>query len=296
MIRLVRYLADGSMGVGVLRDGRVRMLPFATMGQALALRRDVLLRAVEQPGDEVPDAVLLTPIDGATEVWASGVTYARSRDARIEETAVTDVYELVYDADRPELFLKSVAWRVRTNGETIGIRSDSELNVPEPELGLVCNAHGEIVGHVVVNDVSSRSIEGENPLYLPQAKIYAGACAISTGIRLVDGETGTFAIGMRILRDGETVYEGETDTSQMHRGFDELVAALFAGDHFPQGAVLSTGTGIVPPMDFTLAEGDVVRIDIAGVGELENRVVRGTAAFPPEGFATAAFPPDGRVA
>lgn len=289
MAHLIRFRHDGAAGVGVLRDGHVHELPFVSVGAALAVTRDELLRAVRDPGREIADAVLLAPVDGATEIWASGVTYARSRDARVEESTVTDVYELVYDADRPELFFKSVAWRVRTSGETIGIRSDSELNVPEPELGVVANAYGEIVGHIVVNDVSSRSIEGENPLYLPQAKIYAGACAISTGIRIADdaGDAGSFPITMEIVRDGAVVFAGETDTAEMTRGLDELVAALFAGDHFPEGAVLSTGTGIVPPMEFTLAEGDVVRIEIPGVGDLENRVVIGKAAFAPEGSAGA---------
>ncbi|MGL5912396.1 MAG: fumarylacetoacetate hydrolase family protein [Phycicoccus sp.] len=287
MTHLVRYRRDRSEGVGTLREGRVRELPFASMGDALALTRQQLLRALRDEGAVVPDAVPLAPVDGRTEIWASGVTYERSRDARIEEATVTDVYELVYDAARPELFFKSPAWRVRTTGETIGIRSDSELNVPEPELGLVCNAHGEIVGFVVVDDVSSRSIEGANPLYLPQAKTYAGACAISAGVRIREEETDvqTFAIDMEIVRDGVYVYRGHADTSEMVRGFDELVGALFAADHFPEGVVLSTGTGVVPPIDVTLAEGDDVRIVVAGVGALENRVVRGKESFRTAGSA-----------
>jgi 2-dehydro-3-deoxy-D-arabinonate dehydratase len=208
-------------------------------------------------------------------VWAAGVTYERSRSARQEESSVGGVYQLVYDADRPELFFKSVAWRVVTDKEPIAIRRDSALNVPEAELALVVNAHGEIVGYTVCNDMSSRSIEGENPLYLPQAKIYAGACALASGIRPVweVPDTGQLGIELTVTRATEAVWQGRTSTASLVRRPVELVAWLFAEQSFPDGVVLSTGTGLVPEMDFTLQPGDVVTIAIDQVGTLSNVVV-----------------------
>jgi 2-dehydro-3-deoxy-D-arabinonate dehydratase len=223
---------------------------------------------------------LLPPIDGRTEVWASGVTYLRSREARVEESSQQSVYELVYEAERPELFFKSPAWRVVTNDEPIAIRADSVLNAPEPELALVINSAGETVGYLVSNDVSSRSIEGENPLYLPQAKVYAGACALSNGIRPAwEVDAAELGIQLGVQRDGETAFTGGTSTAQIHRSLDEVVSYLYLAENHPHGCVLSTGTGIVPEVTFTLTPGDVVTISIAGVGTLSNPVVVGKEHF-----------------
>lgn len=224
---------------------------------------------------------LLPPVDGRTEVWASGVTYERSRDARVEESSEKTVYEKVYDATRPELFFKSPSWRVVLDGELIGIRHDSSLNVPEPELAIAVNSTAEIVGYLVCNDVSSRVIEGENPLYLPQAKIFAGACALSAGIRPAweVPDAGDLAITLTVTRGGETAYREQTSTARMHRSPKDLVPYLFAGDAHPAGALLSTGTGIIPGLDFTLQEGDEVMIDIGSVGTLANRVTVGKEPF-----------------
>jgi 2-dehydro-3-deoxy-D-arabinonate dehydratase len=244
---------------------------------------EALVAETVKAGDSVPaDQVLfLPPVDGATEVWASGVTYERSMAARVEESTEKSVYERVYDAERPELFFKSVAWRVVTDGEPIAIREDSGLDVPEPELGLVVNSAAEIVGYVVCNDMSSRSIEGENPLYLPQAKVYAGSCAISCGIRPVweIADPRALDISLTVHRDGKPAWQGETSTARMKRPLEELVAYLFRGESFPEGAFLATGTGIIPEMSFTLAAGDRVDIEIASVGTLSNPVVAGKAAL-----------------
>ena len=241
--------------------------------------------ALSDSGPEVPVAglTLLPPVDGRMEVWASGVTYRRSREARKEESSVASVYDLVYDADRPELFFKAPAWRVVTDGEPVGIREDSEIDVPEPELALVLSSRGEVVGYAVCNDMSSRNIEGENPLYLPQAKVYAGSCALANGIRLATDVADPYALEVHatVERDGELVWQASTSTAQLHRKLTDLAEALFRGLDFPDGAVLSTGTGIVPGLDFTTQAGDVVTITIEGVGTLTNPVVAGTTPFAP---------------
>ena len=217
---------------------------------------------------------LLPPIDGLTEVWASGVTYQRSSDARQEESVVADVYARVYDAERPELFFKSQAWRVVATMEPIGVRPDSPINVPEPELALVINAAGETVGYTMCNDVSSRSIEGENPLYLPQAKVYTGSCALGPVIRPSWEIREPYALGItiRVTREGTVAWEAQTNTSLLHRRFDDIVEHLYRNNTFPDGAVLSTGTGLVPDMSFTLEPGDVAVVDIDGIGQLVNYV------------------------
>ncbi|WP_244312805.1 fumarylacetoacetate hydrolase family protein [Microbispora hainanensis] len=232
------------------------------------------------PDRSLGDVRLLAPADGAMEVWAAGVTYLRSRDARVEESSLKSVYELVYDAERPELFFKSPAWRVVVDGEPVGIRSDSELNVPEPELALVVNRFEEIVGYVVCNDMSSRSVEGENPLYLPQAKVYAGACALSPGIRPAwEVDPSDLAIRLTITREGEVVWNGTTSTKQIRRPFAQLTAYLFHSENHPHGAVLATGTGVVPDLDFLLQAGDVITVTIDEIGELRNPVVVGKDHF-----------------
>jgi 2-dehydro-3-deoxy-D-arabinonate dehydratase len=217
---------------------------------------------------------LLMPVE-PPEVWCAGVTYERSRDARIEESRI-DVYSLVYDAERPELFLKDAACRRTVGpGRTIGVRGDSTWDVPEPEIALVLGADGEIEGYTIGNDVSSRAIEGENPLYLPQAKLFAGACAIGPAILSVDGAAPEFEITMRIFgTDGSEVFAGETSTAKMRRGFEELVSWLRRDNPVPPGSVLLTGTGLVPPDDFTLEPGQRVEIHVPEIGTLVNPVGR----------------------
>jgi 2-dehydro-3-deoxy-D-arabinonate dehydratase len=208
------------------------------------------------------------------EVWCAGVTYRRSRDARIEESVAQDVYSLVYDADRPELFLKDAACRRTVGpGEPIGVRSDSGWNVPEPEIGLVLGSGGTIAGVTIGNDVSSREIEGANPLYLPQAKVFAGACSIGPAVS-TPPPVGPLEIRLRVLdADGGEAFAGETSTASMKRTFDELVSYLLRDNPVPEGSVLLTGTGLVPPDDFTLEPGHVVEIEVPGIGTLSNPVV-----------------------
>jgi 2-dehydro-3-deoxy-D-arabinonate dehydratase len=220
---------------------------------------NALLRAL--PGTEPADGPLLPPIEADQEVWASGVTYLRSRDARKVESSVGDVYQMVYDAERPELFFKSIGWRTVGAGTPVRIRADSTWNVPEPELVLVMNQWQEIVGFTLGNDMSSRDIEGKNPLYLPQAKIYNGACALGPGIVIAEpDEFRDLPIRIEIVRGEQAVFQGETSITQMKRRFEELVAYLFKEMEFPEGAFLMTGTGSVPPDTFTLQADDVVRI------------------------------------
>jgi 2-dehydro-3-deoxy-D-arabinonate dehydratase len=215
---------------------------------------------------------LEAPLD-VQEVWASGVTYLRSKIARIEESAGGgDFYDLVYQAERPELFFKSMAHRVVGNGQPVRIRRDSAWNVPEPELALVLSAAGMIVGYTIGNDMSSRSIEGENPLYLPQAKVYDGSCSLGPGILLRDGDEIPRDIHMIINRQGSAVFEGTTSTTRIRRPLTELADYLFREMTFSNGVFLLTGTGIVPPDDFTLHPGDKVSITIEGIGTLENIV------------------------
>lgn len=221
-----------------------------------------------------PPWSLLLPVE-PPEVWCAGVTYERSRDARLEESGL-DLYALAYEADRPELFLKDAGCRRTVGpGGTIGLRADAAWNVPEPEIGLVLGAGGAIEGYVVGNDVSSRDIEGANPLYLAQAKIYAGACAL--GPAVLDAATAAppFAIELRI-RDagGALAFEGATSTARMRRGFEELVEWLLRDNPVPPGSVLLTGTGLVPPDDFTLLPGMLVEIHVPGIGTLVNPVAR----------------------
>jgi 2-dehydro-3-deoxy-D-arabinonate dehydratase len=220
---------------------------------------------------------LLAPIE-APEIWCAGVTYERSRDARVEEaqTDARDVYALVYDAERPELFLKDAQMRRTVGpGGAIRVRSDARWTVPEPELGLVLGEGGEPVAVTIGNDVSSRDIEGANPLYLPQAKIYAGACAIGPALSVPDDWSAPFAIRLRIAdRDGAELFAGETSTERMRRSPQELAAWVVRDNPIPAGSVLLTGTGLVPPDDYTLEPGHTVEIEIDGIGVLRNEVAR----------------------
>ncbi len=218
---------------------------------------------------------LLAPVE-QQEVWAAGVTYLRSKKARMEESDFSaTAYDQVYEAPRPELFFKSLPEKVVASGDAVGIRKDARWNVPEPELALVINSRGHIVGYTIGNDMSSRDIEGENLLYLPQAKIYHRSCALGPCIAVGMGEAEARAwkIGLRILRGRQTAFQGETSVAQIKRGFAELVGYLFRSQTFPHGAVLLTGTGIVPPDGFTLQARDTIQIDVSGIGRLENRVI-----------------------
>ncbi|MBX9679599.1 MAG: fumarylacetoacetate hydrolase family protein [Gemmataceae bacterium] len=219
-------------------------------------------------------AMLVAPID-QQEVWAAGVTYKRSEEARKRESVgAAQFYDLVYSAARPELFFKSPAWRVSGPGERVHIRRDARWSVPEPELALVISPELKLVGFTIGNDMSSRDIEGENPLYLPQAKFYDHACALGPAITLVADMPAPDAAVIRVTieRGGAKVFEGDTKVSAIKRSFEELIGWLGRETSFPHGAILLTGTGIVPADTFTLAVGDIVHIDVTGIGRLTNVV------------------------
>ncbi len=283
-MEIVRYLDAGRGPLAGIQDGAgVHKLPVPSLSALLALPlaeiRGVTAKATADPA-VAGEVTLLPPAEGRMEVWAAGVTYFRSREARLEESGGASFYDRVYDAERPELFFKSVPWRVVTHGQPIAIRRDSALNVPEAELAIVVNSAAEIVGYTICDDVSSRTIEAENPLYLPQAKVYAGACAVAPLIRPAWEISATdLAISMEITRDGGVAWSGRTSTSQIKRPLQSLVDCLFAEQSFPDGAIISTGTGIVPEITFTLAPGDTVTIEIDQVGVLTNTVVAGKDAL-----------------
>lgn len=224
------------------------------------------------PAGEAVVGEKVAPIDPMQEVWAAGVTYLRSRDARRIESTVADMYDKVYEAARPEIFFKSLGWRVVGTGQPIRIRSDSGWNVPEPELVLVINSHREIVGYCAGNDVSSRDIEGENPLYLPQAKNYNGSCALGHGILLCEPDSiHDIPIRLEVQRGNKTIFAGETTTATMKRTLSELTEYLTRELDFPNGVFLMTGTCLVPDGEFTLQPNDVVIIQV-GPLKIENRV------------------------
>lgn len=224
---------------------------------------------------EFDPATVLAPIV-SQEVWAAGVTYYRSRNARIDESKDTgggSFYDRVYAAERPELFFKATGRRVVGPGCAVRIRSDAKWSVPEPELTLLINPAGEIVGYTIGNDMSSRDIEGENPLYLPQAKVYDGSCALGPCVLLSNEPLDkTTTIQIQITRQGETVFTGSTTLAELKRDPKDLARFLFRDNSFDQGVFLMTGTGIVPANDFTLAQGDAIRIEIEQIGRLENYV------------------------
>src|SRR3954466_14312377 len=257
-------LPDGSvpLAAGDPRGRPERLLPsHLTIDVLLSSGAGALGDALADPSANrepcPPDAAILAPIENQ-EVWAAGVTYERSRDARMDESSEPSIYDRVYDAPRPELFMKSAGWRVRASGESVGIRADSTWDVPEPELALVIAADGGLAGITIGNDMSSRSIEGDNPLYLPQAKVYEHACALGPAIVPHRGALPDVGIELEIERDGAVVASERTRSGRLRRAADELCEWLFRALEFPVGAVLLTGTGAVPPPEFTLAANDLV--------------------------------------
>ena len=244
-----------------------------TITQAMHLTLEELKSAVSKTSGTVAGE-LVAPISPEIELWGAGVTYLRSRDARKEESGVPDVYQRVYEADRPELFFKSNAVRARGTGSPVGIRYDSDASVPEPEVAIYINRYREIIGYAICNDMTARTIEGENPLYLSQAKIYIGSTAIGPDITpaWLAPTAAEMKIKARILRGAQIAWEAETSLAALNRTLEDLITYLFRCQDFPHGVILSTGTGIVPPLDISLAAGDVVEIDVAGIGKLTNPV------------------------
>jgi 2-dehydro-3-deoxy-D-arabinonate dehydratase len=267
--RFVRVAKDGGACVGCLDGEAIELLDHDDPLAALAGVGETVERIAAS------DAALLPPID-APEIWCAGVTYERSRDARLEEAATDarDVYALVYEADRPELFLKDAGMRRTVGpGAAIRVRGDSSWTVPEPELGIVLGSERTPVAVTIGNDVSSRDIEGANPLYIPQAKVFAGACAIGPALAVPDAWSAPFEIRLRITdRDGTELFSGATSTANMRRTPHELVEWLLRDNPVPAGSVLLTGTGLVPPDAYTLLPGHTVEIEIDGIGVLENTV------------------------
>lgn len=282
--RLVRLAGAGDgVHVGVIEDDELTVLDARDPVAVLQGREPI---APVQRGrlldteSCVPPAPwrLLVPVV-APETWAAGVTYERSRDARLAESQVADVYDLVYAAQRPELFIKDAAGRRTVGpGEPIAIRTDSDWSVPEPELAIVLGEDGAPLAVTIGNDVSARDIEGANPLYLPQAKVYARACALGPALLVPDGLDSPFEIELRIMAaDGEVLFAGRTATDRMHRSLPELVEFLRRDNPVPAGSVLLTGTGIVPPDDVSLSPGQQVEITITGIGTLCNPVTLAAA-------------------
>ena len=281
-------LADGESRIAALADDdhSLRLLDLTQVDKLQSLT-DILhapdplglARFLIDPKVEplpLNKATLLAPID-QQEVWAAGVTYKRSQVARMEESkSGASHYDKVYTADRPELFFKAPAGRVSGPGEPVRVRFDSGWSVPEPELALVISDKQKLAGFTIGNDMSARDIEGENPLYLPQAKVYRQSCALGPCILIPEAplDRAKTRITLVVKRKGKEAHRGSTDLGQMVRTFDDLIAWLFRENDFPGGAILLTGTGVIPPDDFTLEDGDVVAIEATGIGTLSNPVVK----------------------
>ncbi|MFC5451370.1 fumarylacetoacetate hydrolase family protein [Paenibacillus aestuarii] len=288
-MRIIRYQKETQLQLAAVTDqGDVYTLPqsdYLSLQQEAEGQGVTMLELVhaairdQQPiAERLEELTLAVPIE-APEVWAAGVTYQRSREARNYEATgglanALTFYDKVYDAERPEIFFKSTAARTVGPGEEVQLRSDSHWQVPEPELGLVLGKQGSIIGYTIGNDMSCRDIEGENPLYLPQAKVWKRSCALGPAIRLVETVENPYdlQIACRIYRHDETVVEGTANTGQLKRKLEELASYLVRDNELFEGTVLLTGTCIVPPDDFTLADGDRIEIDIAGIGTLINPV------------------------
>jgi 2-dehydro-3-deoxy-D-arabinonate dehydratase len=286
-LKLCRFRSSRGVSFGVLEGGElldltgVDPVKFKDLGSAYAesgadvgamtsLLRDASERAEKAPYQE---RLLEIPLE-SMEIWAAGVTYLRSRVARETETKSKGIYDRVYEATRPELFIKDTGLRCVGPGQDVCVRSDSVWSVPEPELTVVFDEHAKVVGYTIGNDVSSRDIEGENPLYLPQAKVYRGSSAIGPVIVTPDEveDPQALEITMRIVREGRVAFEGAVNTSQMKRSVEELASYLRRDNVLRRFTLLMTGTSIVPPDEFTLREGDGVQVQIQGIGVLRNRV------------------------
>ncbi|MEH7224701.1 fumarylacetoacetate hydrolase family protein [Bacillus sp. JJ1566] len=289
-MRIIRFVNNHSAVVlGALTDqGDIYSLPYSDFMELVNQAESAgvsTLRLVENSiagtepiRESLEELELLVPIV-APEVWASGVTYEKSRDARNYETTSGNndeqtCYDKVYDAERPELFLKSTAARTVGPNTPVYLRNDSNWQIPEPEVGLVLTKDGRIVGYTIGNDMSCRDIEGDNPLYLPQAKIWKHSCAIGPAIRLAETveDPYNFQLSCRIFRDDQLVVEGTANTAQLKRRFDELVSFLIRDNEIFEGTVLLTGTSIVPPNEFTLKDNDQIEIEISSIGILANPV------------------------
>ena len=283
-MKLCRFKpSDGSVRIGLIEDSN-NVLDLSSVSitslSALFEEEDFTKRieeATKTPLSKhrLADVRVLAPIEHQ-EVWAAGVTYLRSKKARMDESDFSaSAYDRVYEAERPELFFKSLPEKVVSPNEPVGIRKDARWNVPEPELALVMNSRGNIVGYTIGNDMSSRDIEGENALYLPQAKVYQRSCSIGPFVTIgkSENEVRSWGIKLEIERDSKMCFQGETTPGQLKRSFGELVSFLFRSQTFPNGVTLLTGTGIIPSDDFTLLPGDLIRIHISGVGTLANKVI-----------------------
>ena len=274
---LWRVLADGRprLARGPADGGPAELLDAgATVDGVLGGDPGALERLLDGPGEPAPEGLAVLAPVGGQPVWAAGVTFRRSRDARLEESRGLDAYDKVYEAERPELFLKALPGTARGPGQPIGVRADSDWDVPEPELAVVADRRGEIVAFTIGDDVSSRSIEGENPLYLPQAKLYAGSCAVGPCLVPV-GEApdpAAMEITLTIERDGDELFADRCAVADMKRSLAELVDWLWRGQDLPLGVVLLTGTSIVPPPELTLRPGDRVTVAVSGLGRLVNPV------------------------
>jgi 2-dehydro-3-deoxy-D-arabinonate dehydratase len=283
-------LATGEIAVGTLQGNQVALLdsdnPFEVKTLSDVLHAPDLNRLVSDLPRHcrrrvaAADVMLLAPLDHQ-EVWAAGVTYKRSQEARERESVgAARFYDLVYAAPRPELFFKATPSRVVGPDDAVVVRRDSRWSVPEPELALVLSPSLQLVGFTIGNDMSARDIEGENPLYLPQAKVYAGCCALGPCVTLASDlpPLAQVIVHLIIEREKKTVFDGNTRLSEMARPFDDLVSWLSRDNRFPHGVILLTGTGVVPPDDFTLSQGDVITIEITGIGRLTNCVQQGMPA------------------
>ena len=277
---MTTIVARASNGLLATSSDETRLLPGEASIDGLLMSTDPFATLdawyeAGTPSDLVAHGALLTPVE-SQEVWAAGVTYHRSRTARMSESSTVGAdhfYDLVYEADRPELFFKATPNRVVGPDAGVRIRRDSSWNVPEPELTLAISANGQVIGYTIGNDMSSRSIEGENPLYLPQAKIYSACASVGPWLTIGDEPGPESRIEMTISRNADHVFEGATRFAELRRSPAELVEYLFRDNEFPNGVFLMTGTGIVPPDDFTLMAGDLISITIDGLGTLTNHVI-----------------------
>ncbi|MGE7903366.1 fumarylacetoacetate hydrolase family protein [Peribacillus sp. NPDC094092] len=289
-MRIIRYLNEHSKTTlgAVTTEGKVYPLPQAGLIELIQQANEqnvsplsfvkFTISKSKPISYSVEDLSLLVPIE-AEEVWASGVTYERSRDARNYEATggkldATTFYDKIYEAERPEIFFKSTAARTVGPGQEVYIRSDSNWQIPEPELGIIINRDGEILGYTIGNDMSCRDIEGENPLYLPQAKMWKNSCSIGPAILLAEcvEDPYNFDITCRIYRNDELKVEGKANTKQLKRKFNELISFLIRDNEIFDGTVLLTGTCIIPPNDFTLLDGDQIEIEVSNIGVLKNSV------------------------